>query len=412
MKGSRGKSRRLVRSLARQKVLYPFTSRRPRLPGRANPVDSAQPVNLHLLRHELRTPLSGMLGLAEMLATVDLPGQAALWLATLQSCGQQMASLIDRSLRPALPAGTLDQRPAEGINGRGLLEQLLCSHWPAAQAGNVHLYLLIDPEAQTEWQVDPVELRQVLDNLLSNAIRYSRSGHVLLEVDVTPAATPDRGILRLAVENRCADYADEGRHISRPDLRISDNSLFTHFDYADRSYRMLSHGQGLQLVDQWCRKMSGWLRRFDSEAGVTRFEVQLPGVLTGASPTFKPFRPNLLRKLHCQLLLDQPMQRVLASLLTSLDIPFEVIDRVDEALICSMPESQLLICNPEHIPLRLTGDYKMPSRHTVCILTSQADVIEPKLHLQSLPEPLFRAGLQAALLRCLVRRAKPDSGRC
>jgi signal transduction histidine kinase len=406
MKGARGKSRRLGRSLSRQEISYPFVSRKPRLAARASPVESVSPVDLYLLRHELRTPLSGMLGLAEMLAAEDLPGQLALWLATLQACGLQMASLIDRSLRPAVPAGPWDQPSARSINGRGLLEQLLCSHWPAAQAGSVHLYLLIEPEAQTEWKVDPVELRQVLDNLLSNAIRYSRSGHVLLEVSVTPAAMPDREILQLAVENRCFDNADEGRQISRSDLRIADSNAFTQFDYADRSYRMFSRGQGLQLVERFCRKMNGHFRRMNIEAAGTRFELQFPQVLPVQAANFKPFRANLLKRLHCQLLLDQPAERVLASLLTSLDIPVETIDRADEAAVHAMPGSQLLICNPARLPVGLIDHDDILSKYAMWIVFTQENTGHAQLQFQSLAEPLFQAGLQAALLRCLIHRAE------
>ncbi|HET6564069.1 MAG TPA: HAMP domain-containing sensor histidine kinase, partial [Xanthomonadales bacterium] len=236
--------------------------------------------DIALLRHELRTPLTGMLGLAEMLAAIELPGKATYWLATLQACGQQMAGLIDRALQPQFQQALVGQHSfADGLQ---LAETLLAAHWPAAQANGARLMLAFHPEALVLWCIDVVALRQALDNLLANAIRFSRNGTVLLEIRLVrlPGLEGDR--LEIAVENSAPGSAG---HVSR----LRDQS-----EYADRSYRLSSHGHGLGVVEQVCRQLGGLLRRRPGPTGMTRYSLVLDSAISLGRTLPRPFRPALL----------------------------------------------------------------------------------------------------------------------
>lgn len=363
-------------------------------------------VDLYQLRHELRTPLTGMLGLAELLAADDLPGHAPIWLATLQACGQQLASLIDRSLQAAIQPVELNQAKGTGIDGGALLEQLICSHWPSALAGDTGLHLLIQPQARTCWQVDPVPLRQALDNLLANAIRFSPAGYVLLEACVLSAATADSNTLQLVVENSGPGNVQAVDHQRAGALQIADGNSAANaaggIEFADRSYRMFNRGQGLPVVEQVCHALQCQLQRTFTAFGGARFVLQLPAAILRHQRPIKPFGPDLLRKLHCLLFLEEPLMRLVAALLTGLEISWEPVDRLEEADFQALPQNQLLIGNRSRLPVLVPPLEKEFKPRSVYLVAKLNQASESEWYVQPLAEPLFQAGLQTALLRCMV----------
>jgi signal transduction histidine kinase len=230
-------------------------------------------VDLIRLRHELRTPLSGLLGLADLLSTQILPGQSQTWLATLQACGQQLASLIDRSLRPEMAGPT--PAAARGTDGIALLESLLLAHWPAARQAGTQLALEFHPSAQGWWKLDGIAMRQALDNLLSNAIRFSRGGRVTLEAYVLPACGAQPSLLQLAVEDSGPGLLGTAQNWPVANLREGQE----HDEYANRVYPMSSRGLGLRVVEEFCRNHSGQLQRGSTDSGGTRMVICLPATM-------------------------------------------------------------------------------------------------------------------------------------
>jgi len=230
-------------------------------------------VDLLRLRHELRTPLSGLLGLADLLSTQILPGRSQTWLATLQACGQQLASLIDRSLRPEIAGPT--PAAARGTDGLALLESLLLAHWPAARLAGTQLALEFHPSAQGWWKADGIAMRQALDNLLSNAIRFSHGGRVTLEAQVLPACGAQPGLLQLAVEDSGPGLLGTAQNWPVANLREGREQE----EYANRAYRMSIRGLGLRVVEEFCRNHSGQLQRGSTASGGTRMVICLPATM-------------------------------------------------------------------------------------------------------------------------------------
>jgi anti-sigma regulatory factor (Ser/Thr protein kinase) len=357
-----------------------------------------------LLRHELRTPLTGMLSLAELLSSHPLPARSANWVATLQACGQQMARLIDRSLRTE-PQATEPQMISD-IDGLGLLETLIVAHWPAAQQSGISLLLIFQPEARVIWQTDAVALRQALDNLLSNAIRFTRSGQVTLEARVVPKDGTDHDQLELLVE-------DSGSGSDSSPSNLRDGT-----DYADRTYRMFSRGLGLKVVEQACQRHSGRLLQSASTMGGASFALQLPGVIAPHRRYSQPFGPMLQQKLSCLICLESPRQRAVAAMLACLDISFECIDSPDALRVPSGPAKPVLICTRDKLPEHLFPDLLSHSpmqvgddanANPICLLDFGYVERPEECELQVLPEPLLLTELQTALLRCLVMQGSAVS---
>jgi anti-sigma regulatory factor (Ser/Thr protein kinase) len=358
------------------------------------PTHPAGEPDLNLLRHELRTPLTGMLGLAEMLSVLDLPGKAILWLATLQACGQQMASLIDRALRSE-DSGTVLQ--PQRVDGLQLMESLVAAHWPAARAGRTSLILAFHPEALGLWQTDTVALRQAVDNLLANAIRFSRNGYVLLEVRAVAPQRAGVDLLELVIED------------SGPDPKCTASNLQDESEFADRTYHMYSRGRGLQVVEQACQRFAGNLQRSASNSGGARFILTLNDMVPELQKQIQPFRPALLNKLHCLLKLEISRQRAVAAMLGCLDISFEAINPEVSPELNRLPPSQVLVCAQALLPLSLQRCNGNSTAHSIWLLASVPGTTGPELYQQLLPEPLFQADLQNALLRCLVVQGTPAS---
>lgn len=360
----------------------------PHQPHAAIDLPMVSVADLNLLRHELRTPLTGILSLAELIATKELPGQVPCWLATLQACGQQMASLIDRSLCPDPITNPL--KAPEETDCRSLLQQIICSHGPAACVTHNKLLLIIPPEATGYWRIDPVALRQAVDNLLANAIRFTRSGYVTLEVRVIPGRTERLDSLMLIVE-------DTGAALQAVKSNLQDDS-----EFADRSYPMHIRGQGLQVVEQVCRVYGGQLKRYAIRAGGTGFAMDLPQVLRGRPLRFKPFQPGLLRNLSCLVLLEKPLDRMVTAMLACLDICFEVTNLNRQIDLHRLPRWQLAICAPSKIPQSYRSPDAYPDSRSLWLVAPISTAKGIKLHVQQLPEPLLQADLQTGLLRCLV----------
>lgn len=358
----------------------------PSLPDQSSAESSSK--DLNWLRHELRTPLTGLLGLAELLATLNLPGQASNWLATLQACGQQLASLIDRTLLPVPDdaAATWKQANTDGLR---LLETLLVSHWPAAQEAGIKLLLVFQPQARGFWQIDEVWLRQALDNLLSNAIRFTRSGHVTLEARAIPQFEAEHDQLELVVED-CG-----------PGLSGNASNLQDGQEYADRTYRMFRRGCGLQVVEEVCQRYGGQLQRSLSTLGGAKFVLRLPGVVARRGTHSLPFSPALQQRLHCLLWLDTPQRQALSAMLGCMDTAFENISGLDALGLAEWPRSQVLICRAGRLSNFLATDGHLNS-DALCLLSLKPTVEGSEFYLQILSEPLMLADLQTALLRCLV----------
>ncbi|MDZ4728949.1 MAG: HAMP domain-containing sensor histidine kinase [Xanthomonadales bacterium] len=356
--------------------------------------------DLNLLRHELRTPLTGILGLAEIMSAMELPAAATSCLATLQACGQQMASLIDRSLRP----DQITTRASEiaATDSRCLLEQVIHSHWPAAQAGQVKLHLILEREASGYWLADSVALRQALDNLLANAIRFTYSGYVTLEAKVIPSVGEAPDSLLLIIE-------DTGAGLQRVENNLQEAAEFgaeSGAEFADRTYPMFSRGQGLQVVEQVCHGYGGRLERYSNETGGAGFAMFLPGVLRNRDKGIKPFQFGLFKKLRCLLWLEKPLDRVIMTMLNCLDIRFEMIDVSRQSDLHSLPQYHVALCNSAKMPLpsQIVGQYAESA--PLWLMAPMVTANGSELYVQQLPEPLFQADLQTALLRFLVMQGR------
>ncbi|MBP5099705.1 ATP-binding protein [Pseudomonas protegens] len=156
--------------------------------------DEAEAANLAKSRflatmsHELRTPLNGILGMAELLRSAPLGSQDRQRLQALHQAGEGLLSILNEVLSFArLEEG--ESRPeVRDFSLRQLLEEVTTLLQPRAEANRTRLELHIDEQLAPRQQGAEQYLRQVLSNLLANAIRFTEDGWVRVEVQVLHSA--------------------------------------------------------------------------------------------------------------------------------------------------------------------------------------------------------------------------------
>ncbi len=226
------------------------------------------------LSHELRAPLNAILGFAQMLGSEDMADglqpshpQQRHGLAQIRQAGWHLLDMINDVLDLSrMEAGSL-RLTLEPVSLPELAQEAMAMVEPAAQQAQVNLQLSLSPQA--EWvQADPVRLRQVLVNLLGNAVKYNRrGGQVVLR-------TRPAGVGELSIE-----VEDSGIGMSEAQL----GELFTPFHRLGRDRQGTpgqpgSQGTGIGLVI--CRKltdlMAGTLEVSSQEGQGSVFSLRLP----------------------------------------------------------------------------------------------------------------------------------------
>jgi heavy metal sensor kinase len=213
------------------------------------------------ISHELRTPLAALLTTIEL--ALRKPRSAEEYREFLQDCqlsGKQMNQAVDRLLTLArLDAGVEVVRP-QAVDVAHLAEQCAAVVRPLAEARG--LSLNVRREGETHVNTDPDKLREVLSNLLHNAIQYNKADGA---IDVSVARV--NGSLDLAVSDTGIGIAPEARE-----------HIFERFFRADpsRGTDGLHTGLGLSIVKEFVGLMGGTIAVESAEGKGSTFRVQLP----------------------------------------------------------------------------------------------------------------------------------------
>ncbi|HMB42432.1 MAG TPA: response regulator [Luteimonas sp.] len=218
------------------------------------------------MSHEFRTPLNGLAGMSELLATTRLDAEQRECLNTIQASTRSLLSLVEDVLDiSAIEAGKMklsvaDFAVAELIDGIGMILQ------PMARAKQLSYEARIDPAVPAQVQGDAGHVRQILLNLAGNAVKFTERGFVTLDVSV---ASVDAGRVRLRFT-----VTDSGIGIPA----ASRTRLFEAFEQADAtlSRRYGGTGLGTTIAKGLTEAMGGSIGFDSGENRGSRFWVELP----------------------------------------------------------------------------------------------------------------------------------------
>ncbi len=230
---------------------------------RAESADRLKSAFLATMSHELRTPLNSIIGFTELLLQ-ELPGpltpEQAKQLGFVGNAGRHLLDLVSDVLDISkIEAGQLRLRPAD-FDLRALLTRLFGTFQPAFEQRGLAFRMKLDP-AIGGFRADPRRTEQILNNLLSNALKFTEQGQVALDCRNDPAG------VSIAVE-------DTGTGIAEADLRRI-GQPFTQLD-TGLSRKHEGTGLGLAISRRLAEAMGGTLDMRSRLGAGSRFTVFLP----------------------------------------------------------------------------------------------------------------------------------------
>jgi CheY-like chemotaxis protein/nitrogen-specific signal transduction histidine kinase len=287
---------------------------------------------LAVFAHEVRTPLTGILAISDLLATSDLGERERRWVDTIKAGAEHLASLATLFVDAAKDRNTGDRNAATGLREdlfdlRALARHVGDSLAGRAAAKGLQSKVEISPTLPSLVIGDPVRLRAALENLIDNAVKFTERGGVALEVTRTTVA---KGRVGAAFA-----VSDSGIGLTLKEIK----RLFRPFSQANVSIasRFGGAGLGLSSVKQLARSMGGDIKVTQRSGGGTTFILTVAlggGAVQKAVPRrgAKGAAPETASPLRILSVEDNPFGRVvLNTILSELGHQAEFVGRGEAA---------------------------------------------------------------------------------
>ncbi|GAB4243715.1 MAG: hypothetical protein OHK005_08240 [Candidatus Methylacidiphilales bacterium] len=220
------------------------------------------------MSHEVRTPLNGIIGMADALIQLPLDPEVRSLVRVIRNSGDDLQVIINDVIDLSrMESGRLELQPVV-FDPAESIESVLTLMRPSAAPKNVQLSAEIDPTAQREMILDPVRFRQIILNLVGNGIKFTESGEVRVSARFEAASGADYGHIFISVQ-------DTGIGIRAEDQV----KLFKPFSQIDstqtRHYQ--GSGLGLSLCKRLVELMDGaiWMNSSPGEGSVFSFYLKV-----------------------------------------------------------------------------------------------------------------------------------------
>jgi PAS domain S-box-containing protein len=267
---------------------------------RAEAASAAKSEFLANMSHEIRTPMTAILGFADLLLNeidneIGKPTTVE-YVETIRRNGEHLLEIINDVLDISkIEAGKMSVESV-AVNPETLIHEIVSLMRVKAQAKGIQLFKRFEPTVPASIQTDPVRLRQILVNLIGNAIKFTELGSVTIQVRCD---APEQ-ILHVAIE-------DTGIGLSPEQL----SRLFGAFEQADSTTTRKYGGTGLGLfISNRLAEMLGGSIKIESQLGKgSRFTVAIAtGPVTPGVPTEQPVQAE--GRVPANLPVDRPPQQV------------------------------------------------------------------------------------------------------
>jgi signal transduction histidine kinase/DNA-binding response OmpR family regulator/HPt (histidine-containing phosphotransfer) domain-containing protein len=266
------RNQRTLRDASRQEVVERTREMEARL-ATAEALARAKDEFLANMSHEIRTPMNGVLGMAELLAGTDLDKRQRRYVDSMRTAAETMMQIINDILDDSkIEAGKMDLI-REAFDVREFAEQVGQLFAGRAETKKLELICRVEPTVPAAVVGDVLRLRQVLGNLVSNAVKYTERGEVQIRIGLDDLQG-DKCRLHFSV-------SDTG-----PGIPESEHGkVFEAFTQLGHSQRVGGTGLGLSIATRLVRLMGGEKIELRSDVGQgSSFSFVLPFEVKVAAP--------------------------------------------------------------------------------------------------------------------------------
>jgi CheY-like chemotaxis protein len=230
-------------------------------PGQKNELDQLKGLFLASLNHEIRTPLSGIIGMADLLLETTLDEEQREYVNAARLCAESLFEILNAALEiSSLEAGSFKLEDSEFVL-KEMVEAAMDHHAMRAESKGLRLFSTFEPGLPETVVGDAPRIRELLGYLLGNAIKFTHSGSVELRVSV------EGGELAMQVRDTGIGIPADRLDVIFESFRQVDNSLA-------RTYPGL--GLGLALARKLTQLMNGRVDVSSEPGRGSVFSVHLP----------------------------------------------------------------------------------------------------------------------------------------
>jgi signal transduction histidine kinase/ligand-binding sensor domain-containing protein/CheY-like chemotaxis protein/HPt (histidine-containing phosphotransfer) domain-containing protein len=341
------------------------------------------------MSHELRTPMNGVVGMTELLARTELSTKQARLTQTIRSSAQVLLQVVNDLLDLSkIRAGKMRTENLP-INLLQVLEECTGLFAGAAESKGIELIVCPPAQAQPALLGDPLRIRQILMNMVGNAVKFTEQGEVVVKVDVNAT---DNGMATVELS-----VADTG--IGMDEATIA--KVFEPFIQADESTtrRFGGSGLGLAICRELAQLMGGSIRVESHPQVGSTFLLSLPVTVAAEQPVAAAplLPPRSVRILTRHPAMAESLSRHLTALgLNPLGQDWTAATTIADLLVVDASNQQEYLrvratANTHTPPLLLiASSAEIESQRFAGLVSSDCIVLKP-VHRESLSEAIAAA---------------------